>query len=634
MSAAASHEELVARLLEAADVEPDAAFTRRFGFMKAMRGRLAVPRGLRELMLWDDARVYGVPGMSYAAGDGRVTLWWRQDVMPPGRAAAVRKELSDRMRRNGFALTAGAPQSHIKEAYERLRSPISNREDALIFRRRKAEVLVEVVVSGLSGGLVGGSPRYDARLDVVWAVSVETDLPAVTFGRLLASCQALRPLGLERQIAAPVRDAPVSFYLVSFDLRDMQSSWAVTIPVEYRRPLEGTLERLGFRQSHVLDPPSPSQDHGDRKTTWERWSDHTYVHFRNSPGAATVTFACQAPQLDTRSLKPAPLDSFDFSSNPNVGRYLRAWDRIARRLAGPRWEHIPWRGDPTADRPHFSTAWRLRDGRGRWLQHISASAVSDGHDPFGIGSIKMGAASRPAGAGWSARVSVQSSPFCTVADEFLPSIGFEYYAAGNTRNPASLFGYFPGLIQYHDETQFDGTHYRVGVMVETGCASLRELARWMESPETLRDTGLAWLDRVESEFEKGIRSGEAVERAWVEIESESVSLLPASPALWVCGPPAGLSPQSLLVETAAPDPHLHEPRETRPSDRKLTESEQDEIIQKARSQIEANRRRLREHYREMHGALMKAFPFDEFWRSLEIKGGDRPEKPERRAGAK
>ncbi len=49
-----------------------------------------------------------------------------------------------------------------------------------------------------------------------------------------------------------------------------------------------------------------------------------------------------------------------------------------------------------------------------------------------------------------------------------------------------------------------------------------------------------------------------------------------------------------------------------PSDRELTEKEEQLVIDEAKEEIERRKRKLQENYEEMHAALLKAFPLDEY----------------------
>jgi hypothetical protein len=324
-------------------------------------------------------------------------------------------------------------------------------------------------------------------------------------------------------------------------------------------------------------------------------------------------------------LRPVSIDELVFPRHPLDGEELRTWERLARQVVTPEWQHTPWHVNERLHSTDYRTIWQRQDGDGknaRTLQKIELRANPWSREPRKINSVSLSAIWRPDAEGWGANVGCSTSAPSRSGTPDRPGkrwgIYFHRHTQGDLdpRFGSYTLGFLPGLAHFYDVKRFGGTTYNLRVVVEPADSrdiTNAELKAWIESPEAMRDVGLKWLDELIVEIERQVRSGEAVQSAYRPNSDTDQAGRGGPAARLFISPRAKHSLAALawpqLVVTIPPEP---EKPDSERSDRKLTDEEQQLVIREAKEDIEKRRNILREKYREMHAALLKAFPLDEY----------------------
>jgi hypothetical protein len=292
------------QLLRTADAKRDAAYAERSSITGGLREELMVPAGLRLLVAsWDTARLFGIPAIEYRSEDGRVTLSWEAKLRPIGDAEDIRPEFLKRVRSLGFERADDDLVTHLRERYRQI---VDRRDSAAqhagAFRRNAGDVVEEVVVRGLEGGLIGG--RYDVEIELVWAISTETELPAPTVSQLFKACPLLEPPRSEDELDAVLADEPVYLFRLRYGRKPLYSDWKAAVPAAVQPRIETTLKRIGFQPGRTYELHPPYYAEGTKQLTWDRTSNRTHVHLIPIVTQPRLVLAYHPPQRVKEPLKP------------------------------------------------------------------------------------------------------------------------------------------------------------------------------------------------------------------------------------------------------------------------------------------------------------------------------------------
>ena len=333
------------------------------------------------------------------------------------------------------------------------------------------------------------------------------------------------------------------------------------------------------------------------------------------------------PQKEPEDVGPSTAASPQLVfSHPDDEKLLRRWETIARRLAGPDWDYercdeLPisrsyraWWSSVSGSNDRSLPIHPSRRPVGREYHSIVLFASRDAPKTHEVSGVGFEAKWYPAETGWGA--SVLCSTIRGDSQRKDPKSWTIYFQPANrTRGP--FISYYPRFAFYTASHDFGGTSYRLFVKSEPFDDTYQKgvdnatLRRWIATPESLRDTGLAWLKGLREKVESDVMADEA-EGYLVESNSH----VPEDQFFTVSFPQrfSGLrgdlgqkGARTIAAFLPAPEPGS-ERKPRRPSDRKMTDAEKKLVIQKADDAIARRRQLLEDHHREMHAALLKAFP--------------------------
>ncbi len=310
-----------------------------------------------------------------------------------------------------------------------------------------------------------------------------------------------------------------------------------------------------------------------------------------------------SPQEESRV---ARFEDFKFD-DPEVGRRMRRIDAATRELAQPSWQVKPyhlvlpkygtwtaWWATPAATINRYGDldpSTKLADDEIRVIR-LEANGTRGSFKA--IHSFHLVAIRRAPDDEWGASVVYECAKSDSTICQFQISIGrrtkspsktdgkpsddgqrgdlgFFYRSAAVKRN--SLI--FEDLTCFQRVRTYGGTRYYLAVDIGGPEFSDEEVNRWFASPESLRDTAQAYLDRLSHQIEADFASGAVIKRAYDEE----------------------------YFRSGGPNPGE--------SSRQMTDAEKALILAEARAEIESSRTLIQTHFREMHAALLKTFPLAE-----------------------
>ncbi len=622
----ATFQETVEAIFSDAEVDTDD------NFGKELSEKAVAPIGLRNLLSsWEKSDFYRL-GIAYRYQDGRVALTWSTSLRVPEDGEDARPKLIDRMRACGFDETT-ASEFSTRHWAKHLRLEDSDPQQTRAFRRAAGGTIEEVVAEGLDGGLVGGD-KYETEIKLYWTVSRAYRGDAPTMESLSQVSELFtRPNPPERDLSLfdLVRGEPVFGQTVSFPLSPNASAvcFGGLIPADKRPEIETELKRLGFYMQRA-DSVGETQ-----QFSWRRDDDFASASITPFEDEGRINFAYRAPTRERRQV--VGLDQLAFD-NPRDADLMSRLHVIASGLAQPQWSGRPLGG--WKDTGYFAWWCSVPDEANRWtynaekiyqrpddreLHTITLRANRSQDTGERIGNVELAAMWCPRGAGWSARLGLRT---LSNNNELHWSLYFNYYEEGKTHASGTEFFPYHGLARYSVTRDFAGTRYNVSAINPLLADGLSDatVKRLAASPDAFRDEMIAWIDALEHAVEQGVRSGEAIQGAFLIEEAADGSLSRANlirPAIARSRDGgdsdlritrAGYTPQqttrSPITLAAAPrPPDLDRPPQ--PSDRPLTDEEKEQIVQEARTSLDERRQLLLQHYREIHAALMRTFPLGE-----------------------
>jgi hypothetical protein len=147
------------------------------------------------------------------------------------------------------------------------------------------------------------------------------------------------------------------------------------------------------------------------------------------------------------------------------------------------------------------------------------------------------------------------------------------------------------LSLYLEDTVFGDTTYCVRVAYQDAGypgrpMSDEEIKRWYASPESLRDAAVARLSDMRKRAATVVKSRRGVRALNTESYRGASN--------------RGRHRSQFLLATLRPAP--------RPSNRPLSDEEEEKLIEKAHATIDDRIVFIREHYRDLHAALLNTFP--------------------------
>ena len=572
-----------------AEVGTDPAFEK-LANERSFTHSMAAPRQLRELLLaWEGAGLHYVIA-TYRYDEGQMSLTWKATMRIPEEYAVAAPMLLKKLESFGFKKTASLEATHLKEELKRLHD--RQNPPQVVGLRRQSDTITEEVVADIMFGLVG-SRQHKCEVEIHWAVHGLTEGTAPTFAQLLA----LRPDIQKPKL--PDKDASLleivgneTVFRTGHSRRVKDTStyagFSGVFPLHVLEKLEPELKRLGFELQKTQ-----TFDDRTRQYSWNRYTDNTYAYISTIKGKNQIRFRYKPPRRQSRAT--VKLDDLDFQRASDE-QLLRRAHEIATRLSQSSWAHEPlggWEMDydaiwKTTGR-HEQWMWASMDydrrPPGRELHSILLRTRRGSETPKTVRAVDVMAKWCPADSGWGARFSLNTA----VADGKLRgSIHFAHYPSGQEHSDKMLS--FSGLMtSFHTTKEFGETHYQIGVRIPT--------TEWISvvaaSPDSMRDIAVSWLDDLKAAVEENVISGEAVEHAFIIEQAGSTRTANA------------------IVFTSAVPPPPEKPRQSVPSDRKLTEPEKQQIIREADDSIENQKKLLLENYKEMHASLVKAFPLAE-----------------------
>lgn len=325
-------------------------------------------------------------------------------------------------------------------------------------------------------------------------------------------------------------------------------------------------------------------------------------------GCAEKPIAPKSPE-DKIPVRTITLDEMKFP-DPIVGEKLRQFDALASRTAGQNWVQRPYTTlDSYGARGVYIANWSTlflddhlpHNYRGPEEVHfISLSAVfdADAEEPSKqkeIVGLRVYAKWKPAGAGWAAILTYETYQGQNYPRSGRPQekfdVRFEFYRGGVDKKlpRATILGINrDGAASWSDSYSFGGEEGKPKTIYEFTVSTFdskrqgdkqqvvpdADVRRILASAEDMRDFGLASLDALLQKIETDIPLGRAFGQR----------------------PPQFARALKFREKSSALD-----------SDRKLTEEEQQQILNEARREVQGRIETLRDNYQEMYAALMKAF---------------------------
>ena len=329
---------------------------------------------------------------------------------------------------------------------------------------------------------------------------------------------------------------------------------------------------------------------------------------RVAPVVAFVAFAVTSGMgLSLAASEPQPSIKADLArltfADPLIERRFMWFNKFAESVARSGWHRRPYQTFSNREKPtNYFAEWATfanDDGRNPSNYHgpkechsLGSSATFDSQNRTRITGVSYGCRSKPAGKGWSAYIGYytwnEQPAFNSRAHEGF-SLHFQHYPRLDK----------PDLLR-HDfsidrganagyQTRFtaDNIVYEIKVATWDHAQTLRlrqkqpdaEIRRIIATPESFRDHFLSAFERLARKIETDFADGSAIEtgrEARNTAENED--------------------PRRLL------------------SDRPMTAKEKETCLAKARADVNARKRMIREHYREMYAAANKALPLLEMIR--------------------
>jgi hypothetical protein len=310
------------------------------------------------------------------------------------------------------------------------------------------------------------------------------------------------------------------------------------------------------------------------------------------------------------------IDDMKFN-DPAHERLLRRFDSTARRLAGDDWKHEDY--NARAESNVITATWVNTPGekrRGTTQHSLMIEAQRDVKASPTILAVGVKANWAPAEAGWGAGFAYYAPHDRVWMRETRFRIMFRHYPEGRFTWTAPSLEVFKDLEVFATSREFGGTKYPISVRkypATTNEASPEDILPFLHSAESLRDAAFSRLDDLEAKAKEEILSGKAVG------EGHLAQLSPSSgPRLIQGGRRRFAATGDQYVADAlnrdngslAWTQAVFVPPPER-SRREMTKKERQVVLQETQAVIAERKMRVRENYREMFGALSKAFPLRE-----------------------
>lgn len=274
---------------------------------------------------------------------------------------------------------------------------------------------------------------------------------------------------------------------------------------------------------------------------------------------------------ETSIPKMNDLASLQFESS-EIEQRMKALDSCCRNLAGAGWTYHPYRQIGN----FYSASWC--SGAGAQQDCVIAEGTADVRDQhaielytlfypvsfpqvFGLGLHALWV---PPAEGWGANLSYDEQGKTIVGDNL--SLDFSYYTSP-TGAPQDKIHLGSG-VQYQVE--------HTSVVVSSDLSLREEMTRYIASPESMRDRGLAMLDALSTKVESTVQSHQAEKCEYGPYKGGGIP-----PA---CNP------------------------------RPLTPAEETEALATARSYFARQKQLLNRYYKDMYASLMNAFPLNTCWK--------------------
>ena len=513
----------------------------------------------------------------------------------------------------GLNQTLTPELSHIKEEYDRRKDswkripPRKEEPRIFCFQQRAGNVLEEVLA--WSDPLTGGS--YRGRNNLIWAVSVKTDFAPPTFGQLPQICDYFeKPVVsahdaslwefVNRQPVLITKPKPIK----SFP-EGKYSGFRVAVPADAREDYEAELKKLGFEMRIPVRRDYPKFIDYE----WHRFADGASGIVSDYKEKPIVYLSYNPRDKDpSQAAQPVILEEVNFATEADRELYRAFFDE-AKQLVKPDWTQTGLVGGKLSclfrartlgwyeyiDRVKEDATGRHPDKKIHLLRLTAgrAFATSKSQTPEEL-NLAARWASEAEIEGWSAGFSLS----CNLRTDQYPWSGrfqFHHYGKGE-EYPIKSYPVNTRYLEYRSVEKFEGVQYQIIIVLQRPTLKVEEL---IASPQAFKAVLIDQLSNFNEFIRKEVEEDRSVHSAR-KISSLEIQHIEKGQVF-----------ASLLKEPIRKK--MPEPQ----SDRKLTEKEKVQIIQKATASLNAKKQFINENYEEMYAALLKSFPLDKVFQKLE-----------------
>jgi hypothetical protein len=601
VSESVSFSDVVQGIWKDAGISTDAEYARLIRRNDSNASRTVAPRDLRALLkAWPRKRnMRCEPNqLRLHCENGRVALWWTGEIanaFPSGEAEATcdRGILALMYR----AVTAADEREQLKRRTGLPARVLKQWGESPCYTRRVGETEF-IVQRGPAFSYVGGDGSLRSGQHFHWVATRPYSGRQPTLNEVLAALPGwCRADWLDESVYEGLGTRPV------IALANSRGT-AVVFEGEHEETLKRLLESSGFDYDREHEP----NRHGGVQKTWERYVDATFAHVTSYAEESRTRFSCQGPQLaDKPRVGKAPwrhpslrlpkskrpvfkFDELNFAT-PELKQQTRILHELAQQTAGADWQVCGYRDGRYSNAPRMVSMWCTEPFPGtsirtQHLPHHSYVIELTGPDSEPEKKDELNAAKLIARwvpkAGWGAWIQCQLTPErnepltqCRVSVGVVNPNNSHFSRDNYTKSPSIL------LLSHQLSVQHKGrlrAKYSVYLPRRTSLPPdeaplYRRLLKLYESPESLRDVLLADVEQM-----RQLSREEIPTRKNVRVSDYG-------------------------------DYRLREPPSHRPSSAVSDETLQT-LLKSMLTALDERETLIRENYREMHAALVKALPVD------------------------